>query len=58
MHAFTIATVAALAGLSSATLRKRSGLGDVYNYYSGDGTTADGWPSQSEWIDFDDMWYE
>jgi hypothetical protein len=24
--------------------------------YSGDGTTSDGWPSQSEWIDYTDMW--
>lgn len=24
--------------------------------YTGDGTTADGWPAQSAWVDFDSMW--
>lgn len=30
-----------------------TGLGDTYTVYLGDGTTGSGWPSQSEWVDFD-----
>lgn len=28
---------------------------DAYTFYSGDGTTGDGWPAKSEWISFEDM---
>ncbi|TKA35898.1 hypothetical protein B0A54_12345 [Friedmanniomyces endolithicus] len=32
------------------------GFGDTYKVYLGDGTTASGWPSQSEWTDWESMW--
>ena len=32
-----------------------SGLGDKYTMYNGDGSTSQGWPSQSDWMDFDSM---
>lgn len=30
--------------------------GVAYKLYSGDGSTADGWPSQSDWLSFDALW--
>jgi hypothetical protein len=59
MHQSTLTIFAALASLCTAAPRfniKRSGLGDVYHYYSGNGTTAAGWPTKSDWVTFDDMW--
>lgn len=41
---------------SSSSGGSSGGFGDVYKLYSGDGTTAAGWPSQSDWVDFDSMW--
>lgn len=28
---------------------------DVYKTYKGNGSVADGWPAQDQWVDFDDM---
>lgn len=33
-----------------------NGLGDTYKMYTGDGTTASGWPSESSWLSFDALW--
>ncbi|TKA33760.1 hypothetical protein B0A50_00596 [Salinomyces thailandicus] len=33
-----------------------SGLGDTYTFYSGDGSSSAGWPSENQWVGFDDMW--
>ena len=32
------------------------GYGDVYKMYSGSGSPSQGWPSTSEWMDFDSLW--
>ncbi|KAL1965838.1 hypothetical protein VTN77DRAFT_5159 [Rasamsonia byssochlamydoides] len=40
------------------TINDNDGVGagkDTYTQYNGDGSTAAGWPSQSEWVSFDDM---
>merc|ERR1712012_1201700 len=47
---------AAAPSATSSSGGSSSGLGDTYKLYSGDGTTGAGWPSQSEWVDFDSMW--
>jgi len=41
---------------SSSTGGSSGGSGDTYKTYSGDGTTGAGWPSQSDWTDFESMW--
>lgn len=33
-----------------------TGQVDVYKFYEGDGSTEQGWPDQSSWVDFDSMW--
>ena len=33
-----------------------SGGGSYIRTYKGDGSTNDGWPSQNEWLSFDNMW--
>ncbi|KAF2763652.1 hypothetical protein EJ03DRAFT_283713, partial [Teratosphaeria nubilosa] len=33
-----------------------SGLGDLYKMYTGDGSTSAGWPAQSSWASFGDLW--
>ncbi|PYH40714.1 uncharacterized protein BP01DRAFT_307574 [Aspergillus saccharolyticus JOP 1030-1] len=51
--------VVSVSGLAVATLNGTDGSGagqDVYTLYSGDGSVADGWPAQSSWVSFDDMW--
>lgn len=35
---------------------KNHGLGDTYKLYSGDGSTAAGWPDKSLWPPFEKMW--
>ena len=32
------------------------GLGNTYTLYSGNGSPAAGWPSESDWMDFESMW--
>jgi len=34
----------------------QSGGGSYIRTYKGDGSTNDGWPSQSDWLSFDNMW--
>jgi hypothetical protein len=29
---------------------------DLYTYYTGDGSTGAGWPAQSNWVSFSDMY--
>ncbi|KAL1984649.1 hypothetical protein VTN96DRAFT_8775 [Rasamsonia emersonii] len=44
--------------LAVYTVNDYDGIGagtDSYTFYSGDGSTADGWPDQSQWVSFIDM---
>ncbi|KAK5133713.1 hypothetical protein LTR08_007467 [Meristemomyces frigidus] len=51
------ASTSSAAAPTSTTSSGGSGSGsDSYKVYSGDGSTATGWPDQSAWIDFDSMW--
>lgn len=50
------ASSAPAASSSSASSGSGSGLGDTYKQYNGDGETSAGWPSQSDWVSFDQMW--
>lgn len=43
-------------GGSSSGSGSGSGLGDTYTVYTGDGSTGAGWPSESDWTNFDAMW--
>ncbi|KAI1810417.1 putative muramidase [Poronia punctata] len=53
---FTIA-IAALAGLASAApTRRAAAIADSYTRHTGDGTTGAGWPDQSAWGSFDELW--
>jgi hypothetical protein len=31
-------------------------ISDTYTYYTGDGSVADGWPAESDWGSFSDLW--
>lgn len=44
------------ASSSSSSSGSGSGFGDTYKQYNGDGDTSQGWPSQSDWVNFEDMW--
>lgn len=46
----------AASSTSSSSGGSSSGLGNTYKMYTGDGTTAAGWPAQSSWIDWESMW--
>ncbi|KAK3073673.1 hypothetical protein LTR53_004537 [Teratosphaeriaceae sp. CCFEE 6253] len=41
---------------SSSSGGSSGGFGDTYKVYSGDGTTGAGWPSQSDWTNWESMW--
>ncbi|KAK4958434.1 Protein nud1 [Elasticomyces elasticus] len=41
---------------SSSSGGSSGGSGDTYKVYTGDGTTGAGWPSQSDWTDWESMW--
>ncbi|KAK3111912.1 hypothetical protein LTR53_012366 [Teratosphaeriaceae sp. CCFEE 6253] len=43
------------ASSTSAAASSTSTSSDVYRLYTGDGSIADGWPAQSQWVDFDAM---
>ena len=44
-------------GGSSSSGGSTTPSGDYsYQFYQGDGTTAQGWPAMSDWVDFDTMW--
>lgn len=32
------------------------GYGNVYKFYTGNGSPSEGWPTRSDWIDFEGMW--
>ncbi|KAH0135145.1 carbohydrate-binding module family 50 protein, partial [Aureobasidium melanogenum] len=48
----TIATQTSASGSSSSSTSVAS---TAYRMYTGNGTVAAGWPAQSQWMDFDDM---
>ncbi|KAH0022598.1 carbohydrate-binding module family 50 protein, partial [Aureobasidium melanogenum] len=48
----TIATQTSASGSSSSSTSVAS---TAYKMYTGNGTVAAGWPAQSQWMDFDDM---
>lgn len=43
-----------LDGLSTSALEP--GFGDTYTFYTGNGSTAAGWPSRDDWVDFYTMY--
>ncbi|KAH9832355.1 A-agglutinin anchorage subunit-like, partial [Teratosphaeria destructans] len=52
----TTSTTSSAAASTSSTSSSSSGLGDIYKMYTGDGSTSAGWPAQSSWASFDDLW--
>lgn len=48
-----------VSSLQVTAVNANDGIGagtDLYTYYSGDGSTGAGWPAQSEWVSFSDMY--
>ena len=44
--------------LAVKDIEDQDGVGggeDVYRFYTGDGTTNDGWPEVDDWVSFEDM---
>ncbi|TQV91568.1 muramidase [Cordyceps javanica] len=50
----TVTALAAAVSAAPSTLVAR--YGDSYTFYQGDGSTARGWPAQSAWGSFDQLW--
>ncbi|KIM95740.1 hypothetical protein OIDMADRAFT_133358 [Oidiodendron maius Zn] len=55
----SLATVylAAVSAAHPATTAARVAVRDKYVFYKGDGSTGAGWPSQSAWASFHDLWF-
>ncbi|GKZ87356.1 hypothetical protein AnigIFM59636_003775 [Aspergillus niger] len=51
-----VVTVSALAVSSVNDSVGKSSGSNSYKKYTGDGSTADGWPAKSDWLSFDAMW--
>ncbi|PYH71854.1 uncharacterized protein BO88DRAFT_442343 [Aspergillus vadensis CBS 113365] len=51
-----VVTVSALAVTSVNDSVGKSSGSNSYTKYTGDGSTADGWPAKSDWLSFDAMW--
>ncbi|RAL00754.1 aquaporin-like protein, partial [Aspergillus ibericus CBS 121593] len=51
-----VVTVSALAVSTINNSQGKSTAQNSYTLYTGDGSTAAGWPAQSEWLSFDAMW--
>ncbi|PYH84526.1 muramidase [Aspergillus uvarum CBS 121591] len=54
----TSATVT-VSGLAVSSINNKDGKGagkDSYIMYTGDGSTSAGWPAQSDWVSFENMW--
>lgn len=48
----------AIEALAVGGIEDQDGVGggeDVYRFYSGDGSTDDGWPEVDDWVSFEDM---
>ena len=43
-------------GTTASAAATPTGLGDTYTLYTGNGTTAQNWPDQRCWVDFDTMY--
>lgn len=54
--AFLTLSLAAVAAALPAGSPMAKRVSDTYTYYTGDGSTAAGWPSESDWGSFDDLW--
>ncbi|KAG9688202.1 carbohydrate-binding module family 50 protein, partial [Aureobasidium melanogenum] len=53
--AASTATTATQTSASGSSSSSTSVASTAYKMYTGNGTVAAGWPSQSQWMDFDDM---
>ncbi|PWY74217.1 hypothetical protein BO83DRAFT_408078 [Aspergillus eucalypticola CBS 122712] len=51
-----VVSVSALAVTSINDSVGKSSGSNSYTMYTGDGSTADGWPAKSDWLSFDAMW--
>ncbi|GKZ24994.1 hypothetical protein AbraIFM66951_000461 [Aspergillus brasiliensis] len=51
-----VVSVSALAVSSINDTTGKSSGSNSYKKYTGDGSTADGWPAKSDWLSFDAMW--
>ncbi|XRM42207.1 hypothetical protein ABZX51_005434 [Aspergillus tubingensis] len=51
-----VVSVSALAVTSVNDSVGKSSGSNSYTKYTGDGSTADGWPAKSDWLSFDAMW--
>lgn len=51
-----VVTVSALAVSSVNDSVGKSSGSNTYKKYTGDGSTADGWPAKSDWLSFDAMY--
>ncbi|OAA52933.1 hypothetical protein ISF_09211 [Cordyceps fumosorosea ARSEF 2679] len=52
----SVAITALAAGVSAAPSTLVARYGDSYTFYTGDGSTSRGWPAQSAWGSFDQLW--
>ncbi|RAL07946.1 uncharacterized protein BO97DRAFT_462245 [Aspergillus homomorphus CBS 101889] len=53
----TTATVTGALAVKSINNKDGKGAGkDSYTMYTGDGSTGAGWPAQSDWVSFENMW--
>ncbi|EGX88961.1 muramidase, putative [Cordyceps militaris CM01] len=53
---FSITVTALAATVSAAPSTLVARFGDSYTFYKGDGSTAQGWPAQTAWGTFDQLW--
>ena len=51
-----LATFSLAAVVAAVPARITARFGDSYVYYTGDGSTSDGWPSEAAWGSWDDLW--
>jgi hypothetical protein len=42
---------------NAKTVRSLAERDTSYTVFSGDGSTAQGWPAESAWMSFEDAWY-
>ncbi|ORY12187.1 hypothetical protein BCR34DRAFT_564001 [Clohesyomyces aquaticus] len=56
MTAFSILFSVSQAASTSPSVRSRLWRRNTYAVFGGDGTTAAGWPRQSDWMSFESLW--
>jgi hypothetical protein len=57
-HSIAFASVSLLALVRALPTPEAASaaVSDTYTYYTGDGSVADGWPAESDWGSFSDLW--